>query len=316
MTEQGEGFPGWMAVVTDEQRKDIMPGVNLVGAWMKKILLDDIAFCLKTFERPKAAQRCVDSILAMYPTAKIYQADDSRKPVPAKGVHKFWPLPHDVGVSAGRNHLIRHTTEAFIVQVDDDYIFDKHTDILRMKQLLEEHDDLVLAGCKCRHIRANKTGWTKYYGKVRIDTNGVLWSPQVDTWHEEPDGLKWADADTISNFWIAKRRLFDSMMWDERLKIGGEHADFFQRLQAANGDEAMFLRIIKQKELNYRNAPLMPVTDAGRMKVAFIPSFYVSHKKDRPGIYQKFRKRDKTYEQIYRKMWGINQVNRWRYGKA
>jgi len=280
--------------------------------------VDNIAFCLKTFERPKVAQRCVDSILALWPDAKIYQADDSRNPQPAKGVHQFWQLPHDVGVSAGRNHLIRHTTERFLVSIDDDYIFTKETGIPRMKQLLLDHDDIVMAGCKCRHIRNEKRkGWTKYYADIRIDKNGVLWAPQVSRWEQEhDDGLKWAQADTISNFWIAKRRLFDSMMWDERLKIGGEHADFFQRLQAANGDQNMIDRIIFRQEHHPRNAPLMPGLQVGKMRVAFIPSMYITHKKNRPPYYQKMRKRDKTYENMYRSMWGINKVNRWRYGKA
>ena len=278
--------------------------------------MNDVAFLLKTFERPGVAQRCVDSILQLWPGANIYQADDSRKPSKCAGIRQFWQLPHDVGVSAGRNHLIRNTDAAYVVQVDDDYIFTEDTDLVRMKQLLDDHDDLVLVGCKCRHIRPNKTGWTKYFGDVRIDDNGVLWSPQVTRWQLEDDGLKWSYADTVSNFWIAKRRLFDCMMWDERLKIGGEHADFFQRLQAANGDQAMMDRILMMREKNPKHAPLIPVVDEGRMAVAFIPKFFISHKKNRPMYYQKMRKRDSTYEQLYRSMWGIKKVNRWRYGKA
>jgi glycosyltransferase involved in cell wall biosynthesis len=264
-------------------------------------VMNDIAFLLKTFERPDVAQRCVNSILAMWPDAKIYQADDSRQPVAADGVHKFWSLPFDVGVSAGRNHLIRHTTEQFIVSVDDDYIFDNHTDIPRMKALLQAHDDLVLVGCKCRHIRPNKAGWTKYFAHVRLDKNGVLWAPhpdkQPDKWHVEDDGLRWSELDTVSNFWIAKRRLFDVMMWDERLKIGGEHADFFQRLQASNGGH-MYDRLQEARNARGKHGPLNVTLNAGQMKVAFVPSFYVSHKKNRPAFYQRKRKRDNIYEHM------------------
>lgn len=281
--------------------------------------MNDVAFLLKTFERPGVAQRCVNSILKLWPDAKIYQADDSRQPVAAEGVTKFWPLTFDVGVSAGRNHLIRNTTEAFVVQVDDDYIFTEAVDIPRMKQLLEDHDDLVLAGCKCQHIRQNKTGWTKYFAHIRLDHDGTLWArhpdKQPDKWHVESDGLRWSELDTVSNFWIAKRRLFDVMMWDARLKIGGEHADFFQRLQASNGGH-MYTRLQQSRQHRGKNGPLNVTLMEGQMKVAFIPSMYISHKKNRPAFYQKKRKRDTTYEAMYRSMWGITKVNRWRYGKA
>jgi hypothetical protein len=122
--------------------------------------------------------------------------------------------------------------------------------------------------------------------------------------------------DTVSNFWVAKRRLFDCMMWDERLKIGGEHADFFQRLQVSNGHANMAARLLARRGRAPQDRPQVPIIMAGQMKVAFVPSLYVSHKKHRPPQYQKYRKRDKTYEMDYRRRWGIRKVNRWRYGNA
>ena len=75
--EQGEGLPGRF-LMTKEMLDDCV-STDFIGLRLNQLAVGDIAFCLKTFERPKAAQRCVDSILAMYPAAKIYQADDSRK---------------------------------------------------------------------------------------------------------------------------------------------------------------------------------------------------------------------------------------------
>jgi hypothetical protein len=203
-----------------------------------------------------------------------------------------------------------------VVQVDDDYIFTEHADVLRLARLLDTHDDLVLAGCKCKHHRANRSGWTKYFADVTLK-DGVLTARKPTRRNEEPDGLVWFYADTVSNFWVAKRRLFDCMLWDERLKIGGEHADFFQRLQVANGDNNMSAAYFDTLARPAGGlVPLVPLVNDGKMKVAFVPSMWIDHKKDRPGPYQKFRRRDRTYEALYRSMWGIRKVNRWRYGKA
>ncbi len=276
---------------------------------------DQLAFNVVTFERPKQAQRCVNSILDLWPQAKIYQADNSREPRRLNGVHQFWHIGHDVGVSAARNHLIRHTREPFLVQIDDDYIFTPEADVLRLAALLDENENLALAGCKCRHIRGNgRTGWTKYYARVRLDGHKLIADRPGEKYRRETQGLPWYEVDVVSNFWVAKRRLFDNMMWDERLKIGGEHADFFQRLQAANGDEAMMARILERRRSG-QDAPLVPIQDPGRLGVAFVPSMWITHRKERPGQYARFRKRDKTYEQMYRGMWGISRVDRWRKRK-
>ena len=278
-------------------------------------MIDDVAFCITTFERPGVAQRCVDSILKLWPDAKIYQADNSQQPAALKGVAEFFPLPYDCGISAARNHLVRHTTEDFIICIDDDYIFTHNTKLDDLHQVLVDHDSIVLAGCKCRHIRPKKTGWTKYFADVTL-VGGVLTASRPSREMDQAKyGWKWYLADTVSNFWMAKRRLFDCMMWDERLKIGGEHADFFQRIQASNGDVAMMDRI-KQKRASGPTWPLEPVLNEGNMQVAFLPHVWIDHKKNRPTKYQKMRRRDRNFEQVYRDMWSIKKVNRWRYGKA
>jgi len=273
--------------------------------------LENTAFAIKVFERPQMAQRCIKSIRRLWPDARIYAADDSKEPLPLRGLTGYIRLPFDVGCSAGRNALINGTTEPYLVHVDDDYVFTKETDIPRMIELLEAHDHLVMAGCKCRHVRKKGAGWTKYYADVTLE-GGTLFARQVTRKHTEPDGLVWFEADTISNFWVAKRRLFDHVLWDERLKIGGEHADFFQRIQASNGDTAMRKRQLSNQKLR----PAETSQDAGRLGVAFIPSMWVEHYKKRPPHYQPFRARDSQYERLYRQMWGITRVKRWRYGRC
>jgi len=274
--------------------------------WIK-----DVAFLVKVFERPGPATKCINSIRRLWPGARIYVADDSRVPLDLPMAYSYTRLPYDVGCSAGRNALIQASSEPYVVQVDDDYVFTEAVDIGRMVQLLEDHDELVLAGCKCRHIRSKvRAGWTKYFADVRLE-GAKLIADRPTRWHDEPDGLRWAQVDVVSNFWVAKRRLFEYVMWDERLIIGGEHADFFQRLQAANGDKTMMRRMwarLMQPGLS----PQLTLANPGMMQVAFIPSMHIDHIKKRPPGYQAKRKRDRTYEAMYREMWGITRVDRWR----
>lgn len=275
-------------------------------------MIDKIAFCVNAFERPGLVRRMIKSILEFYPEAKIYVADQSKKEHEYPGATQVWRLPYDVGVCAGRNHCIRNTTEPFVVQLDDDYIFQAETDILFLARLLESRDDLVIAGTKCRHKRSDgRTGWTKYYGDVWINKN-FLYSAKPSRPTQKFESVPWQEVDVISNFWVGKRRLFDSVLWDERFKIGGEHADFFLRVQLANGDPSIVERFEKQKKVFGRRGPIGKVDGQGQFKVAFVPSLYVDHLKNRPAKYRILRKRDVTGEEKFRRFWGITRVRRWR----
>jgi len=273
--------------------------------------IDDVAFCVNAFERPGLVRRMINSILAQYPGAKIYVADQSARSHEYPGATKVWKLDYDVGVCAGRNHCIRSTDEPFVVQLDDDYLFTEETDILYLAELLESDDSLVMAGTKCRHIRPNRRGWTKYYADVWVD-NGVLYAAKPSRPARKFQGRPFQIVDVISNFWVAKRRLFDDVLWDERYKIGGEHADFFLRVQLANGDPSIVKQYESQKAGFGRKGPIGRVVDPGRFQVAFVPSLLVDHMKNRPPKYQRLRKRDVDGEKLFRRIWGVHRVKRWR----
>lgn len=276
------------------------------------VSINDLAFLIKSFERPHMVDRCIDSIRDQWPAARIYVFDDSRKPRKFDGVTASWTHTYDGGVCYGRNELIRRTGEPYIVQVDDDYIFTDKADVLYLARLLESHNDYVLAGCKCRHRRGGGAGWTKYYGDVYFEGT-TLNAAEPSKPVQEFENRAFRQVDVISNFWVAKRRLFESVMWDERFVIGGEHADFFLRLQVANGDPKLVDRILDLRARRMPgNRPLMPRTNEGMNKVAFVPSLWIDHEKSRPGRYKRLRKRDVDGERLFRMFWNISRVKRWR----
>jgi (N-acetylneuraminyl)-galactosylglucosylceramide N-acetylgalactosaminyltransferase len=173
-----------------------------------------IAYCIKTFERPKQVERLVKSIKKFDKKAKIYIADDSHEPMKGSFAMEF-----DSGLSAGRNLLIRKTKEPYLLFLDDDFVFSKDTKIEKLLEILEKNKELGLIGGAMR-----ETGAIRHYeGYLKLE-NEVL---TIDKKVIQRDGF--VETGLILNFFLARRELFDSVRWDSDLKLA-EHSDFFLRL--------------------------------------------------------------------------------------
>ncbi len=173
-----------------------------------------IAFCIKTFERPKMVERLVESIKQFYPKAKIYIADDSREPM--KG---SFPMEFDSGLSAGRNLLIRKTKEPYLLFLDDDFVFTEQTRIENLVKILENNPDLGIIGGAMK-----QDGTIRHYeGYVRFQGDKLVYDKRV----VQRDGF--IETGLILNFFLARREVFDNVRWDNDLKLA-EHSDFFLRL--------------------------------------------------------------------------------------
>lgn len=104
--------------------------------------LDEITFCIKTWERPHKIRESVSSIKRFYPEAKIIVADDSETPTEIEGLYKFLRLPYDTGLSQGRNELVQATDTPYLVIMDDDLLFMEDTKIEIFHQILSTHEEL------------------------------------------------------------------------------------------------------------------------------------------------------------------------------
>jgi len=173
-----------------------------------------IAFCIKTFERPKQVERLVRSIKEFYPKAHIYIVDDSKEPM--KG---SFPMEFDSGLSAGRNLLIRNTKEPYLLFLDDDFVFTKDTKVEKLVELLEKNPEFGIMGGAMRQdgVIRHYEGYLKFDGEKMICNKNTI--PRED----------FIETGLILNFFLARREVFDSVRWDSDLKLA-EHADFFLRL--------------------------------------------------------------------------------------
>lgn len=109
--------------------------------------MKDVSFIVKSFERPYCTKVLVDSIRKFYPKNKIIIADDSETPVPIQGPNVTWfDLPHDSGVSKGRNELIKRVKTKYFVLLDDDFIFTDKTKIEYFVSIMENTNLDICAG--------------------------------------------------------------------------------------------------------------------------------------------------------------------------
>ena len=83
----------------------------------KDLLNEKVTLIAKTFERPRCVKKMLESVRKFYPDIRLIIVDDSKDPEPLTDC-EYLILPYDSGVSAGRNHALKHveTLEARIIR--------------------------------------------------------------------------------------------------------------------------------------------------------------------------------------------------------
>lgn len=173
-----------------------------------------ITFIIKTFKRKEACEKLVKSIRKYYNYPILIANDDDEK-LEIDGA-KVYHLDFDVGLSAGRNFLIKKVETKYFVLLDDDFVFTKETDINKFLELVENTDfDLIGGSLREDGKIRNYEGTYEFknrilkYDKEPISTDEII--PQYDF---------------VFNFFIARTDIFDEIGWDEKLKLA-EHTAFF-----------------------------------------------------------------------------------------
>ena len=187
---------------------------------------------IKSFGRVEKGFSLIRSTRQFYPTLRIILSDDgeqdpaSTRPAGKYKDFEFYPLPFDVGLSAGRNFMLDLIDTEYFVTLDDDFIMDENSVLGDLLAGLESGLD----------IAAGKNPVDE--GKFDLDFYGVF---QID---KAADGqvltLKNGDfgrvlgtgcirTEFVPNIFAGRTELFKNrLQWDETLKLG-EHEDFFLR---------------------------------------------------------------------------------------
>lgn len=178
-----------------------------------------ITAVIKTFERPDRLDMLVASIKRLCPNLKIIVVDDSQQPRMIKGVQNIH-LPFDSGVSAGRQAGLDAVETEYVLNLDDDYIFYRKTNILSSVRYLENTSNVDLV--------AGRVLYLPYYGELEYFDNLLMSNEKENKVPKGTDINGLIVYEKTANFWLGRTDRIRQVGWDPRLKRL-DHSDFFTR---------------------------------------------------------------------------------------
>lgn len=249
-------------------------------------MLEDVTLLIKTFERPEALSRLLDSIRETNFDGPILIADDSKTPyrdtiLERHGdlVSEYVCLPFNVGLSAGRNALLDRVQTPYFVLNDDDFVYGPDTDLAWMHEQLTTTDLELLGGVvrepdpvqwdRLRQPTLKKTARALY--ETARDLLRNAWGPAYSTnrfhgtievtgdtvaltHNDTPNASPFRRCDYTLNFFMAETEAVRSKVggWAEELKLQ-EHWEFFYRakqggLRVAHSDDIGVLHLPDRTE--------------------------------------------------------------------
>lgn len=236
---------------------------------------DQVTVVVKTFERPDLIKRCVHSVRALHPKMPIIVADDSQETVRFENdpCTTVLHLPYDSGISFGRNRALEQVETPYYILIDDDHCFEADCNIDGLIELLRSTDlDIVaMRMIDYRNGKRYSRGELVFAGTMDIEDGKFRHTVGENRGYHADHPLY----DLILNCYIAKKESTSSLTFDENIKIGKEHADYF--LQA------------KHKGL----------------KITVAKNAYIHHRPIYTEAYKKFRKRSADYSTYFFKKHGI-----------
>lgn len=249
--------------------------------------MQDVAILIKTFERPHCLERLLDSTIQARWQGPVLICDDSGTPYRdriltrfANLVTEYHSMPFDIGLSAGRNLLLRRVTTPYFLLCDDDFVFDERTDVVRFRVLLESAGLDLIGGVyfdrmqPCGKLAAAalvRLDWWRFFLRLGVEIPRKTFfnfkACGRDRWRlsDIPYTPPVVRCDFVSNFFLARtRRIIETVGgWENSRKMGDHQAFFFQAKKAG-------------------------------LRVGHTEDVGVRHIMDPPSLYDKFRSRSKS----------------------
>jgi glycosyltransferase involved in cell wall biosynthesis len=192
--------------------------------------LSDISILITTFLRDGALATCIQRIKDTLPECPIIVTDDG---YPAdwknslKGV-TYIQLPFDSGLPAKRNAGVQACKTKYLLMGCDDFDFgcaEARQGVVKLYALMENYPDADVAGG--RHENQPYEGFLTYVpGEYIKETR--LKPSFVNTVTGTAQCYR---VDLTVNYFLMRVATTRGIPWDERMKIGGEHGDWFLELK-------------------------------------------------------------------------------------
>lgn len=196
-------------------------------------------------------------------------------------------LEYDIGLSAARNRIVAQVETEYFVLCDDDFILDAQFHPGNAIRVLDDEPDITGVGGYYRDVIYDPSMKLKqtidrhftFQASFEHNTGTLLRTPfyhlPAHLCYDESRGAM--PADILQNITIFRRSDFDNgaLYWDERMKITGEHLDFY----------------VKNLLID-------------RKKYLFDPGFSVLHNRVQNLSYRKMRSRNEGIQLFYDK-WNV-----------
>ena len=147
--------------------------------------------------------------------------DDSKVPVSFDLDNvELLTLPYDSGVSAGKNAGLERVQTPYVLMLDDDFIFFKHTRIQRALTALKQNPQIDILGGKVIDL--------PFYRCVDYRLAGLFVNTATSTYQPGSMIGGYEVFDKVANFYLARTERLRLVGWDPALKRI-DHNDFFTR---------------------------------------------------------------------------------------
>ncbi|MCX6785936.1 MAG: glycosyltransferase [Candidatus Komeilibacteria bacterium] len=196
----------------------------------------EVDFLITTFDRYPQLEKLLFSIREFYPMARIFIADQSKKfyasyyralwkKLDFKNKPTAYNLPYDCGLSYARNFLLNKTSAPYILLLEDDFVFTDKTNINKMMTILEMNPTIGALGGEVL-----ENGYPVRFCHYWKQEGDILYHVDDGDQWDYCDHIKYKKTGAVMNFTLFRRQLFNDVRWDEKIKIEGEHTDFYWRL--------------------------------------------------------------------------------------
>ena len=206
-------------------------------------IMDRVTAIIPSFLRDESLNQLVKSIRQYYPTLKVLIGYQGDKCEIKDDYIKVIYLPFDCGLASSRNELVKKVDTDFTLLLDDDFIFNKQTDLELFLKVFDYDEKIGIVGG-----RLNEKTVIKSYEKYLIFANNITSSIKWETLYQKKlvdyhkiNGLEFGIVDIIFNFFIAKTEVLKKYKWDNKHKVHSEHLDFFINLKLNSDIKVAFV---------------------------------------------------------------------------
>jgi len=215
--------------------------------------MTEIAIFIKTFYRERSLFSCIQTIRKnlIDISYRLYIADDGEvskekselyNNLKSEG-HVVLELPFNTGASASRNMLLGMLqNEKYVLRMDDDFEITPETNLLAMKSILDEFNEVGAVADLERQLGNGKGVFSgeisTSQGVIEIEGDTIIkrMVPLKKFNYRYFGDIQFAKANFTRNMLLLKREIFNDIKWEDNIKFAGEHLDFLLQIKNSKWD--------------------------------------------------------------------------------